>query len=103
MEVRMLRISAAFFAVALLAAGTTAPATPFAWPHRIIIQSKTGRTVSFRAFTIGGELPVTVDKQGRFTQVVSGIPRIERLTEKDTVRAITPGDFYVDVGKGPIV
>src|SRR4051812_42607918 len=103
MEVRMLRISTGFFALALLVGGTSAPAKPFAWPHRIIIQSNTGRTVSFRVFTIGGELPITVDKQGRFTQVVTGMPSIKRLTEKDTVHAVTPGDFYVDVGKGPIV
>jgi hypothetical protein len=87
----------------MLVAGATGPAKPFAWPHRIIVHSRNDRPVSFRAFTIGGELPITVDAQGRFTQQVSGIPRIVRLTEKDTVRASTPGDFFVDLGKGPIV
>jgi hypothetical protein len=90
-------------ALAAFVGGVSAPATPFAWPHRIVVQSMKDQTVAFRAFTIGGELPITVDEHGRFTQVTSGIPRIIRLTEKDTVRALTPGDFYVDVGTGAIV
>lgn len=99
----MRRLSAVLLALVVFVGGSTAPAKPFAWPHRIVIQSKSERTVAFRAFTIGGELPVTVDDSGRFTQVARGIPRIVRLTEKDTVKALTPGDFYVDVAKGPIV
>jgi hypothetical protein len=103
MEVGMLRFSVGLLGVAALWVGATAPARPFAWPHRIVITSRSDRAVSFRAFTVGGELPITVDEQGRFTQSPSGMPRIVTLTEKDTVRAVTPGDFYVDVGKGPIV
>jgi hypothetical protein len=99
----MKRLSAGVLGLVVLIGGVTAPARPFAWPHRIFIYSKTDRTVAFRAFTIGGELPVTVDAQGRFTQTVSGVPNIVRLTEKDTVRVLTPHEFPVDVGKGPIV
>ena len=99
----MRRLSAGLLGLAVFVGGVAAPAKPFAWPHRIVIQSKSPATVAFRIFTVGGELPITVDDQGRFTQNVSGIPRIVRLTEKDTVKALTPGDFYVDVGKGPIV
>jgi hypothetical protein len=99
----MARLSASLIALALFVVGSTAPAKPFAWPHRILIQSLDNRTVAFRAFTVGGELPITVDAEGRFTQAVSGMPRISVLTEKDTVRALTPGEFYVDVGTGPVV
>ena len=91
--------------VVALAGSAPTPSRPvtLAWPHRAILSSLHGPPVSFLAYTLGGELIITVDRFGHRTTTPAAIPTVRALTAKDTVRAMTPADFPLDLFKGPVV
>lgn len=78
------------------------PAT-LAWPHRAFIMAVHERPVTFRAYTLGGDLIIAVDKSGQRTATPPAIPSLRALTAADTIRAQTPADFPLDLSKGPVV
>ena len=84
------------------ASPTTSPVTT-AWPHRATVTSLHGPPVTFRAYTLGGDLIIAVDSAGQRTATPGAIPRLRALTSKDTIRAQTPADFPLDLSKGPVV
>lgn len=61
-----------------------------------------GKPVAFRALSLGGDLMVRgrqMTPPGQFLPVEN----LERLRPQDTLRAVTPKSFMVDVSRGPIV
>lgn len=101
----MIRVPLSLLALTLAGAGSSAgpSAETAAWPHRAMLTGLHGRSVSFRAFTLGGDLIIAVDKSGRRTTTPSAVPLVRALTSKDTIRAETPADFPLDLSKGAVV
>ena len=98
----MFRLTFALLASALMEGGmkTSRPA-PIAWPHRAVLTSPHQRPVAFRAYTLGGDLIITVDVSGRPTSRWAST-RVRTLTARDTITAETPADFPLDLSKGPV-
>ena len=82
--------------------GTSTPST-VAWPHRAFVTSLHAPPVSFRAYTLGGDLIIAVDRSGRRTTTPAAIPTLRALTARDTIRAQTPDEFTLNLLKGPVV
>ena len=100
----MFRLSFGLVMLALVGSGSkVSTPTSLAWPHRAIVTSLHGRPVTFRAYTLGGDLIIAVDRSGRRTSTSSAVPTLRALTAKDTIRAETPADFPLDLSKGPVV
>jgi hypothetical protein len=94
----------ALTALALLAAPARPEVTAIrAWPHRAMLKSVDNRAVAFRAYTLGGDLIIAVDRSGNPIATSTGTPTFQALTPKDTITAETPGDFPLDLSKGPVV
>ena len=93
------RVSPALFGLVLLVPAARPVAVP-AWPHRASLTSMSGRPASLHAYTLGGVFIVPVDDHGSYAPSSS---RPYQLTERDTVRASTPAEFYLDLEKGPVV
>jgi hypothetical protein len=100
----MLVRSLSLAALVLLSHGSaaTSPAIP-AWPHRAIITSIGNKPVAFRAYTLGGTFIIAVDRAGNLTSTPAATPSLRPLTAKDTISAETPGNFPLDLSKGPVV
>ena len=100
----MFRLPFGLLIMALVGSGAS-EATPaaVAWPHRAILTSLHGRPAVFRAYTLGGDLIIAVDRTGRRTTTPAAIPSVRALTAKDTIRAQTPADFPLNLSKGPVV
>ena len=86
----------------------TAPSQPKvravpAWSHRAMLKSLNNRPVVFHAHTLGGDLIIAVDRSGNPIARPAGTPSLRALTPKDTITAETPGDFPLDLSKGPVV
>jgi hypothetical protein len=82
----------------VLSLGTSAPSRPYplAWPHQALVTDPNGRSVPFRAITLGGDLMVNVARPGRLA-----MPK--RLERGDTLRAVTPENYALDLSRGPVV
>ena len=82
----------------VLGLGTSAPSrpSPLAWPHQAFVTDPNGRPVPFRAITLGGELVLNVAEPG-------AMARLKRLERGDTLRAVTPGNYALDLSRGPVV
>jgi len=91
----MLRATALILVLGL---GTSAPSrpSPLAWPHQALVTDASGRSVSFRAITLGGDLMVNVARPGRLAM-------LKRLERGDTLRAVTPRNYGLDLSRGPVV
>jgi hypothetical protein len=80
-----------------------APPEAAAWPHRAILTGLHGRSVAFRAYTLGGDLIIKVDASGRRATAPAALPPMRALTATDTIRAETPADFPLNLSKGAVV
>ena len=99
----MTRLSVGLLALAVFGRSTASTSGAFAWPHRAILTSADGRPAAFRAYTLGGDLIIAVDRSGRRTTDPAAIPTLRALTARDTIRAETPANFPLDLSKGPVV
>ena len=66
------------------------------WPYQATVTEPHGRSVAFRAITLGGELVF----------VVGGRPErrlLRTLARGDTLRATTPVTYALDPTRGPVV
>jgi hypothetical protein len=68
-----------------------------------MLKSLDNRPVAFQAYTLGGDLIIMIDRAGNRIATSVGIPRVRPLTPQDTISAETPGDFPLDLTKGPVV
>jgi hypothetical protein len=68
-----------------------------------MLKSLDSRPVAFQAYTLGGDLIIEVDRSGNRIAGSGGTPMLRALTPKDTIDGETPGDFPLDLSKGPVV
>src|SRR5688500_11423232 len=84
--------------ILVLCLGTSAPSrpSPLSWPQPGLFTDACRRSVSCRAISLGGDLMVNVARPGRLAM-------LKRLERGDTLRAVTPGNYGLDLSRGPVV
>ena len=91
MRVRASLLVAVAWLLTSVAAGS-ATAARVMWPHRIWVDGPAAAPVAFHAYTTGGQL--LLSRPGGAT-----VP----LAARDTLRAMSPGEFPADVSRGALV
>lgn len=99
----MFRMSFGLLVLVLVSSGSETTPNTAAWPHRAFVTALHAPPVSFRAYTLGGDLIIAVDRSGRRTTTPAAIPTLRALTARDTIRAQTPDEFTLNLLKGPVV
>jgi hypothetical protein len=79
-------------------------AASLAWPHRVSVTAPNGKSAAFRAITLGGELVfqvATKSNPGRWFE--PPIPVVRTLRRGDTLKAVTPATYSLNLTRGAVV
>jgi hypothetical protein len=89
----VLRVATMTLALSMTTAANSASA---AWPLRAVISDLSGRPITFKALTLGGELIVPVGPP-------NAIMSVRSIGRGDTISATTPAQFPLDLTRGAVV
>jgi hypothetical protein len=84
-------------------AGASIDAAPLAWPYQVSVTALNGKT-AFRAITLGGELVFQTGKRSNPRRWFEpAVPVVRALARGDTLKAVAPATFALDLSRGAVV
>ena len=89
--------------LALFAPGDERPSSAAAWPMLVRVNGIGDQPTPFRAFSRGAELMLqTALVTNPTSPLYPPLPRLERLSSHDTLRATAPASYPLDLSRGTV-